>query len=170
MERGDPLTERFDGERRPLREPTSARETAHAERCPCREGLVRTAGNQDTVRCADCGDFLYNAPRVETGRAVRTVTTVHNGIKPKQRARVLMRDGARCRLCKAEGVPLHVGHILSVDAGMAQGLNETQLNSDSNLMALCDQCNLGMGNIPMPLWLACALLVADLENKGVPKE
>lgn len=158
--------ERFDGKPIALRDPASPKERRHWDECPCREGVLRTSGNQDTVRCAGCGLFLYNAPKTETGRAERTVTTVHNGIKPKQRARVLMRDAGRCRLCKAEGVPLHVGHILSVERGLAQGLTEAQLNSDSNLLALCDQCNLGMSKSPMPLWLVVGLLVAGTENES----
>jgi hypothetical protein len=110
----------------------------------------------------DCGLFQYNAPRVETGRAVRSVTTVHNGIGPKQRARVLMRDGNACAICHASDKPLHVGHLLSVEVGLECGLTEVELNDDENLAAMCDECNLGLSDRPVPLRLAVAILKANI--------
>ena len=73
-------------------------------RTPCRacggiSGEVRTRNGQDYVFCLTCGRWCYNAPRVETGRAVRTVQSIREAISPKQRARVLVRAGGHCELC-----------------------------------------------------------------------
>jgi hypothetical protein len=143
--------------------------TSFMMRTPCKQcggtnGLLIERNGQDTVRCSSCGVFCYNAPRTETGRAPRTVTTVHNGIKPSQRARILVRATGRCELCGARGdrVVLHVGHILSVDAGITYGLPDDEINHDENLLALCDECNLGQGAEPMPLRVAIAVLRARI--------
>lgn len=143
-------------------------------RKPCRscgttEGYIETKSGQDCVYCQQCKRHQYNAPRVETGRAVRTVTTIHNGIKPGQRARVLDRDNARCVLCGADGEnkTLHVGHLLSVSEGMKQGLTEVQLNDDENLATMCDECNLGMADRPVSMRFLMAVLAARLKfTKG----
>lgn len=143
--------------------PNSASGT-FAMRSPCAfclgsVGVLREVNGQDTVRCARCDRFAYNAPRVETGRAVRSVATVHAGIRPKQRSRVLERAGARCEVCGARE-RLHVGHILGVAIGLQYGLDERLLNDDENLLALCEECNLGQGAAPMSLPLAIAILRA----------
>jgi hypothetical protein len=143
-------------------------DAAYRMRAPCRfcgstSGRVDTRGVQDCVFC-ECGKFQYNAPRVETGRAVRTVTTVHNGISPKQRARVFMRDGKACAICHSYDKPLHVGHLLSVAVGMDCGLTDAELNDDENLAALCDECNLGLKERPVPLRLAAAILRASIRT------
>lgn len=147
--------------------------TAYTMRAACRfceasgvittDGTVREVNGQDVVRCARCNRHVYNAPRLETGRAVRTVTTVHNGIKPSQRARVLERDG-RCILCGSRD-GLHVGHLLSVAAGLEAGLTEAQLNDDENLAAMCAECNLGYGQRSVPLWIVVPLLRARLRGQ-----
>lgn len=57
------------------------------------------------------------------------------------RALVLMRDGARCRLCGAvprDGVRLHVDHVKPWSKG-----GETVLE---NLQILCNICNIGKGD------------------------
>ena len=137
-------------------------------RAPCRwgcgttQGYVTEANGQDVVRCANCNRACYNAPRVETGRAERTVTTVHNGIKPAQRARILERDG-RCCLCGNRNT-LQVGHIISVARGLEEGLTEAQLNHDENLAAMCAECNLGLAERPLPLWIVAPLLRARLRG------
>lgn len=124
-------------------------------------GVVREVNGQDTVRCEACGTFAYNAPRVETGRAQRSVSTVHAAIKPKQRSRILARASAKCEVCGAHG-RLHVGHIVSVMVGLRFGMTEDRLNDDENLMALCEECNLGQGAEPMSLPLAIAVLRARI--------
>ncbi|MBR3743160.1 MAG: HNH endonuclease [Clostridia bacterium] len=54
---------------------------------------------------------------------------------------ILKRDGYRCRICgatQADGVKLHVDHIIPVSKG---GRTEP-----SNLQTLCERCNLGKSN------------------------
>lgn len=60
----------------------------------------------------------------------------------RQRAIVLMRDGARCQLCGAtpqSGARLHIDHVVPWSEG-----GETVLE---NLRVLCEQCNIGRSNI-----------------------
>jgi hypothetical protein len=138
-------------------------------RAPCRvckgtTGRIETKNGQDCVLCGGCDRFQYNAPKTETGRAPRTVTTVHNGIKPGQRARVLERDNGRCVLCGGK-IDLHVGHLLSVNEGLKQGLTDQQINDDENLAAMCAECNLGYSERPVSLRLLIAVLMARLNIK-----
>jgi Homing endonuclease associated repeat/HNH endonuclease len=61
----------------------------------------------------------------------------------RQRFRILVRDGFRCKACGASpiiqpGVELHIDHILAWSKG-----GET---TDDNLESKCKQCNLGKGN------------------------
>lgn len=60
----------------------------------------------------------------------------------RQRAIVLMRDGAKCELCGAtpqSGAKLHIDHVIPWSKG-----GETVLD---NLRVLCEQCNIGRSNI-----------------------
>ncbi|MDT4288491.1 HNH endonuclease [Methylomonas sp. MO1] len=64
-------------------------------------------------------------------------------ISDRQRFRILVRDGFRCKACGSSplvkpGVELHVDHILPWSKG-----GET---TDDNLETKCAQCNLGKGN------------------------
>lgn len=64
-------------------------------------------------------------------------------ISDRQRLRILVRDGFRCKACGAspliqQGVELHVDHILPWSKG-----GDT---TDANLESKCKQCNLGKGN------------------------
>jgi hypothetical protein len=64
-------------------------------------------------------------------------------ISDRQRFRILVRDGFRCKSCGASplmkpSVELHVDHILPWSKG-----GET---TDDNLETKCKQCNLGKGN------------------------
>jgi hypothetical protein len=64
-------------------------------------------------------------------------------ISDRQRFRILVRDGFRCKSCGASplvrpGIELHVDHILPWSKG-----GET---TDDNLETKCDKCNLGKGN------------------------
>lgn len=134
---------------------------AYQMREPCRycnseEGNISPRGGQNCVFCLGCGRLAYNAPRTETGETVRTVTTIHNGIRPKQRARILLRANGVCELCGARQL-LHVGHLLSVDDGLKAGSTEAVLNSDENLAALCEECNLGIGSASVTLRLLMRL-------------
>lgn len=120
----------------------------HVLRNPCMAcgsdtGLIRHTNGQACVFC-ECGKYQYNAPRTETGERQRSVTTVHNGIRSKQRARILLRANGLCELCGQRG-PLHVGHLLSAKDGVTYGLTEAEINDDDNLAAFCEECNLGIG-------------------------
>ena len=124
-------------------------------------GDIRTKNGQDCVFCSVCGRYAgYNAPKTETGRAVRTTQTTHANIKPNQRVRIITRANGRCEMCgkRGEGVILHVGHILSVKAGHAHGLTDEEINCDENLISSCDECNLGLGEATLPLRLCVAIL------------
>jgi hypothetical protein len=116
-------------------------DNAFKMRVPCKHcgsevGEIRTTNGQDCVYCC-CGKYAgYNAPKTETGRAVRSVSTVHEAIKPKLRSRILERATGRCELCGAKG-DLHVGHIVSVEAGMRQGMTDREINSEENLCCMC---------------------------------
>ena len=133
-------------------------------RCGSIYGEIRTKSGQDCVYCLDCGRFCYNAPRIETGRKIRSVQTTHEAIKPNVRSRIICRANMRCERC---GKPadqttcgLQVGHILSVLDGHEFGISDAQLNADENLIAECDECNLGHGSESLPLWLAVAIISA----------
>lgn len=132
-------------------------------RCSGLTGRIETRGGQDCVFCTGCGKFQYNAPKTETGRKPRSVSTVHEAIKPKQRTRILVRAHGKCELCGSRG-DLHVGHIISVDSGLKQGMAEAQLNDDENLLAMCPECNLGLGSEPLPMWLLMGILRARLDE------
>jgi len=141
--------------------PTEITMRAPCPGCGHDRGRIITKNGQDTVRCTSCDRFCYCAPKVETGREARSVSTVHNGIKPKQRARLLMRASGRCELCGGRE-SLHVGHALSVAEGLEMGLTEAELNSDENLIAQCAECNLGLGREPIPVRVLVAILRARL--------
>lgn len=124
-------------------------------RCRGPYGRVEKRNGQACVFCATpgCGAWVYNAPRTETGEKPRSVSTVHDGIKPKARARIILRANGHCELCGADASvsPLHVGHLISVQDGVAEGLTDEQINHQENLAAMCDQCNLGLGDTSVPL-------------------
>lgn len=130
-------------------------------KCGSATGRIVTRNGQDCVYCTQCDQYQYNAPKTETGRTTRSVTTVHSAIKARQRARIITRATGRCELCGARGI-LHVGHLLSVDSGLRLGLTEVELNSDENLSAMCEECNLGLGRIPVPARLLAALVMSRL--------
>lgn len=63
-------------------------------------------------------------------------------IKWRLRAMVLMKDGAKCKLCGAtpqDGAKLHVDHIIPWANG-----GETVFE---NLQILCEKCNIGKSNV-----------------------
>lgn len=130
-------------------------------RDPCKacgeeKGRIEQRSGQDCVFCSQCGKFAYNAPRVETGRKQRSVSTVHEGIRPSVRYLVLERARGRCELCGITDTILHVSHLLSVKDGLKEGFTEAQLNREANLAAFCENCNLGQGEASVEpiLWLA----------------
>lgn len=126
--------------------------------CGSAVGVITEKGAQDVVNCAECGAYLYNAPRHETGKAVRTVTS-RAGIKPKVRHAVLTRCGHRCVECGSDG-PLHVDHLIPIDAVERYGVDADIVADELNLIALCDECNLGKGHqLPDVLLIAKVIRV-----------
>ncbi|MCP3992062.1 MAG: hypothetical protein GY724_23525 [Actinomycetia bacterium] len=134
---------------RSLDEPNSRPHTARepCPKCQTAEARIVVRGNQNTVRCARCWRMLYNAPKTETGQRPRTVKTLRRRIKPSQQARILDRDAGRCVLCGSTA-DLTIGHLLSIEDGAALGTSATELNSDGNLAAMCEACNIGLVRWP----------------------
>jgi len=138
--------------------------------CSSNDGHYVIKSGQSVVYC-ECGKYQgYNAPKTETGLKARSVSTTHSSIKPKLRARILERANRRCELC---GKPadksttgLHVGHVLSVKTAHESGLSDSEINSDENLIAECDECNLGHGKNALPLRLLVAILIARSKANG----
>lgn len=138
-------------------------------KCGSSRGYIETRNGQDCVFCWECRRWQYNAPKVETGRAVRTVSTVHAAISPKLRASILMRATGRCELCGASPTaehPLHVGHLIAVKHALSQGLTDLEINDPENMAAMCDECNLGVGCDVVPLRLAVAIVLARLKVRS----
>jgi hypothetical protein len=84
-------------------------------------------------------------PPAVVAKARRAGKRTSRDINWRLRALVLMRDGARCRLCGAgpsNGARLHVDHILPWSKG-----GETILE---NLQILCNVCNIGKSDL-MPV-------------------
>jgi len=125
--------------------------------CGCRDGLIVAKGHQDTVYCADCGLYNYNAPRTETGRPRQSLRT-RPEIRPSQRKRILERDNSTCLRCHHSDRPLVVAHWISVHDGKALGLSEAELFHDENLLALCGECNAGQGRETLPLRFMATVL------------
>jgi hypothetical protein len=117
-------------------------------RCDGSVGYIVDRGGQNCVYCVKCDQWLYNAPKSETGQPQRKVNT-RPGMKPSQRLRIIERANGRCELCGATppNVILHVDHILSVCDGELLGMTETEINHDENLCCLCEECNLGKGKV-----------------------
>lgn len=151
----------------PAREPYAPR--SPCTRCGCAQAFIAPSGGQDVVRCWDCGGAMYCAPKTETGKRTRSVSTVHRGIRPHVRARILARATGRCEMCGARGGVMHVGHLIAVAVGLNVGMTDRELNDDENLAALCEECNLGQGTEPMPLRLAIAILRARIAWSGAQR-
>lgn len=128
-------------------------------RVPCRacghtHGSIRPSNGQDCVYCNKCDRHCYNAPRSETGRAVRSVSS-RPQIKASLRARILERDNYRCFLCGATAKETHlqISHMISVKDGRRHGMTDEQLWSYYNLATWCDECNLGQSGRSVNTWL-----------------
>lgn len=140
-------------------------------KCGHEAGVITETGAQDVVRCASCNAFCYNAPRTETGKAVRTVAT-RPGISPKIRARIIVvRAGGKCEICGSggtEAAPLHVGHIVSRENAVRIGMSDEEIDSDENLAAMCPECNLGLGKETVPARLLARVIMVRLRfGKGI---
>lgn len=93
------------------------------------------------VQWADEGKL----PPISDCREEKAERRTSRNINWRLRALVLMRDGARCRLCGAtpnDGVRLHVDHVRPWSKG-----GETVLE---NLQVLCNVCNIGKSDVEPP--------------------
>lgn len=131
-------------------------------RTPCKcgwiYGKIHPKGGQNCVYCTECDAFQYNAPKVETGQKKRSISTIRNQPKPKQRSRILSLDSYRCGLCHATDKPLQIGHIVSVKDCLSLRWRVKQINSDDNLFAICEECNLGESSQSLPKEIADRIL------------
>ena len=106
---------------------------------------------KEFVAWVNC-DIPEEPPQEESKTNQCSVDTINSGptkrrtrreVSDRQRFRILVRDGFRCRACGASpltkpGVELQVDHVLPWSKG-----GET---IDENLVTKCKQCNLGKGN------------------------
>jgi 5-methylcytosine-specific restriction endonuclease McrA len=135
--------------------------------CGSSTGYIIEKNGQDVVRCVTCDNWDHNAPRVETGRAIRSVST-RPTIKPKRRFRLLERDGNTCVSCHRGGVPLHLGHLISVEDGHQHGIPDELIWHDWNLAPFCDECNLGLGRSTVAVHLMWRCLMVRLAQEEGP--
>ena len=79
------------------------------------------------------------APPAPSGPSGTAARRARDPIPAQLRFGVLQRDGFRCRYCgrtsRAEGVVLHVDHVVPVASGGA--------TNEDNLLTACEECNLG---------------------------
>jgi len=81
-------------------------------------------------------------PEIRTSSPQKSKRATPRNINWRLRAMVLMKDGAKCKLCGAtpqDGAKLHVDHIIPWARG-----GETVLD---NLQILCEKCNIGKSDI-----------------------
>jgi 5-methylcytosine-specific restriction endonuclease McrA len=139
-------------------------------RKPCRQcggsdGHIETKSGQDCVYCIACGLWEHNAPRLETGRALRTLST-RPGLTVSQRARVFDAHDHRCIACgrsAGDGVTLDLGHLISRDDAEAHGFLDEIIDSEWNLAPMCAECNSGqrpLGSIGIRLMYRTLLIKA----------
>ena len=132
-------------------------------RCGSEDISIQEKHGQDVVRCNQCLKWSHNAPRTETGRKARTVSTTHEAIRASVRTEVLVRATGRCEMCGALS-SLTVGHLVSVKVGHDYGLTDDEINSQENLCAMCDECNSGLGATPVPLRLAVSMIRSRIQR------
>ena len=66
------------------------------------------------------------------------------------------------------GVPLEVGHLISVRDGLRLGLSDTYQFSDENLAAMCASWKSGLGfdTVPLPFLLPALRARARCDDTG----
>ena len=116
--------------------------------------------------CVDCGEKDGSVQKNVLLGGRRVVRRDDNAF---QRTDVLERAGRRCELCCAEGVPLHVGHCLSVKDANALSVPSTVRESLWNKCALCEACNVanmgGYGENSMSPSTYCNLTHTRAESR-----
>lgn len=131
-------------------------------KCSNPDGVLETVNGQDTVRCARCKKHCYNAPKAETGRAVRPLTKRPN-ISTGMRKDIFLRDGGACIICHSTERP-EVGHLISVADGAKHGIDFDLIHSDENLAVMCATCNNGIGEETVPIRLICKAFLVRIDR------
>jgi hypothetical protein len=82
---------------------------------------------------------MYEYPRKERGPQIRPA------LSARRRLEVFVRDGYRCRYCGATppGGRLVIDHFVSIKNGGSNDLD--------NLLTACSDCNLGKGDLAVPM-------------------
>lgn len=99
--------------------------------------------NSEEPSAQEGGEASVSSQGQRPEAVVPTKRRTKREISDRQRFRILVRDGFRCKACGASpltqpGVELHVDHVMPWSKG-----GETV---DENLQTKCAQCNLGKGN------------------------
>lgn len=135
--------------------------------CECggTTGHIITKAGQDCVYCDQCNRWHFNAPKTETGRAVRTLAT-RPTIKPSERARVLAAHDHACVGCgkRPPEVRLELDHIIPREVADAYGMLDALIDSHWNLAPLCAECNSGKRWVSEPsvrLMYRCLMMKAQ---------
>ncbi|MCC0076996.1 MAG: HNH endonuclease [Rhodobacter sp.] len=93
-------------------------------------------------------EFVRWADQTDSEEGLATPTSVTKKRTPRDiswrlRAKVLLRDGATCKLCgvspRSGETRLHVDHVIPYSKG-----GETEIE---NLQILCEKCNIGKGDL-----------------------
>ena len=136
------------------------------EQCQCGSttGTIVEKNGQDCVYCTSCERWLYNAPRMETGRAVRTLSS-RPDITPSQRAHVLATHDHACVGCgkRPPEVRLELDHIISREMAEAYDMLDALIDSHWNLAPMCGECNSGKRWVSEPqvrLMYRCLMMKA----------
>lgn len=121
--------------------------------CPCggTTGRIVTRSGQDVVYCNDCDRYQYNAPRLETGRAQRSLAS-RPGITVSQRARVLAVHDYACVSCgrRPPDIELQLAHIISREIAAKYEMLDALIDSEWNLAPMCAECNSGDAFVSEP--------------------
>jgi len=107
-------------------------------------GFIAENNGQDVVRCSACNRYQYNAPRVETGRKVRTLAS-REGVPVGQRSRILDAHDHCCIACgrRPPDIRLELDHIIPRDVAAKFDILDDLIDSPANLAPLCAECNSG---------------------------
>lgn len=136
--------------------------------CGSTSGEIRPKGGQDVVYC-ECGKYAgYNAPRVETGRAVRSLSS-RQGLTPGQRHRILEAHDFSCISCgrRPPDVELQIDHLISRHDAEAAGCLDELIDSEDNLAPQCAECNSGKGRSTVSIRMMHRVLqVRDAQKRA----
>ena len=82
---------------------------------------------------------------------------------------ILERDSSTCVRCHRFDKQLHIGHAISVRDGKLMVVSERELYDDENLLALCEECNVGQASdtLSVPfLVLVLRIRIAHRDNRA----